>query len=151
MTTLDVAVEEILDAIVDAITAATNETGGGLDEVQAVVRGDRARPMPATPAIWVVPQAAQATQEEFGGDEAWRMLVSIAALVKSDSPDTGGRVAQRLSARAAAIARDARPAGGYVIDVRPDSFDPTARSSERNRNLFWTDATVSVWFTVEGD
>lgn len=149
MATLDEAVEGILDAIVDGISAAAEEVGGGLDEVQAVVRGDRARPMPKLPAVWVVPQPMTATQETYGNEEAWTMRVSIAALVKSDSPEEGGRKAQRFAARAAAVVKSLRPdLSGYVVDIRMDSFDPTARSSERNRNLFWTDATVRVTFAA---
>ena len=147
MTSLDQCVEDILDEIVAEIQL---ETGGGtLSEVQSVVRGDRARPMPKLPAVWVVPQAAQFRQDVFGSEEGWTMPVSIAALVKADDPDTGGRLAQSITARARTAALRARPAGIAVIDVRSDTFDPGARSSERNRNLFWTDATIRVTFTVD--
>lgn len=148
MATLSDAVEDILDAIVAAITAASNETGGGLDEVVTVVRGDRARPMPALPAVWVLPQPAQADQAEYGDEESWVMRVSIAALVKATDPAEGGKAAQRVASRAAVVAKSIRSTVACVIDTRMDSFDPTARSSERNRNLFWTDATVRVTFTA---
>ena len=77
------------------------------------------------------------------------MPVSIAALVKADDPDTGGRLAQSITARARTAALGVRPVGVAVTDVRSDTFDATARSSERNRNLFWTDATILVTFTVD--
>lgn len=148
MATLDQAVEDILTEIVESITAETDATGS-LSEVVSVVRGDRARPMPALPAVWVVPQSAKFVQAEFGEQEEWFMPVSIAALVKDDNPDTGGRLAQSITARARAAALNSRPAGVAVIDVRSDTFDPTARSSEQNRTLFWTEATIRVTFTVD--
>lgn len=154
MATLSGSVEAILDSIVEAIQGAVNDSGGELiDEgVRSVVRGDRARPMPELPSVWVVPQIAQFTQHEFDS-ETWAMPVSIAALVKSDDPADGGKAAQRIAALARAAALTARPGSGddaEVIDVRSQSFDPTARTSERNRTLFWTDATILVTFSVTG-
>lgn len=149
MSTLDVSVEVILDAIVEAVEA---EVGGGtLSEVKSVVRGDRARPMPPLPSVWIVPQVA--TQDEATyGEETWTLPVSVSALVKGDSPAEAGRSSQRFTAlaRTAALGAEAamEAAGAEVTMIRSTTFDPTARSSERNRNLFWTEATVAVTFTV---
>lgn len=147
MATLDSSIEAILSAIVE--TLETEMGGGELSDVLSVKRGDRARPMPDLPAVWVIPQRAQFRQDVFGSEEGWALPVSIAALVKSDNPDTGGRQAQSIAARARAVALAVRPAGVDVLDVLSESFDPTARSSERNRNLFWTDATIRVLFTAD--
>jgi hypothetical protein len=150
MATLDVNVEAIIDAIVGAIEAET-ESGGTLPDVRSVVRGDRARPMPNLPSVWVVPQLAQMIRGHYG-DEDWTLPISIAALVKGDTPAEAGRDSQRIAAlaRSAALrARDVANAdGAAVTDIVSTSFDPTARSSERNRTLFWTEATISVTFTV---
>lgn len=147
MKNLDESVEDIIDAVVGAIRDELS--GGELSDVQDVVRGDRARPMPKLPAVWVVPQPARFNQETYGDEETWSMPISIAALVKSDDPDTGGRLAQSISARARAAALPARPVNVDITDVRSETFDPTARSSERNRNLFWCEAVIRVTFTVD--
>jgi hypothetical protein len=139
--------DAILDAMVDAVRAET-QPGGLLEGVKAVVNGDRERPMPKLPAIWVIPQLATFAQETFGDEETWSMLVSIAALVKSDDPATGSRLALEYSSRARRPVLAVRPASVAITDIRSETFDPAARSSEQNRNLFWTDATVRVVFTV---
>jgi len=100
------------------------------------------------PAVWVVPQPAQFVQATYGEVEDWSMLVSLAALVKSDDPVTGSRVALNFASRARKPALTARPVDVDIVDVRSETFDPLARQNERNRELFWTDATVRVTFTV---
>ena len=150
MAALEDVVESILDGIVAAITAASEETGGGLDEVRTVVRGDRARPMPTLPAVWVVPQPAQMALAEYGGEESWVMDVSIAALVKGDDPTEASLKAQRLAARARKAALDVGNEDiEGLLDIVSRTFDPHARRSEANRALHWTEATVRVSFTVD--
>lgn len=151
--TLSESVEAILDSIIEAIQQAVNASRTrreGLGTVKSVVRGDRARPMPELPSVWVVPQPAQFQQQTFGDEETWSMPVAVAALVKSDDPEVGGKTAQRIAAEARAAALKARAEDVAITDVLSESFDPTARSSERNRSLFWTDATIKVVFTVSG-
>lgn len=151
--TLSDSVEAILDAILAAIQAEVDDVGSplNLEGVASVVRGDRARPMPDLPSVWVVPQPATFEQQTYD-EEAWSMPVSIAALVKDDDPAPGGMKAQRVAAlaRSAALAARDGIVGAEVTDIRSESFDPTARSSERNRTLYWTDATIRVTFTVTG-
>jgi len=149
--TLAASIEAILDGLVSAIQAQVNApaTPLGQQGILAVVRGDRARPMPALPSIWVVPQIAMFSQHEFDA-ETWAMPVSLAALVKSDDPAAGGTSAQTIAALARTAALTARPSGAEIIDIRSQSYDPTARSSERNRTLFWTDAIILVTFSVSG-
>lgn len=150
MATLDVSVEAIIDAVVSAIEAETDEDGT-LSDVRSVVRGDRARPLPEMPSVWVVPEAASMVRATYG-EETWSLPLSIAALVKGDTPAEAGRDAQRIAAlaRSAALrAKDAADDGGaQVTDIISTSFDATARSSERNRTLFWVEAVVTVLFTV---
>lgn len=148
MTTLDVSVELIIDMIVQAIMG---ETGGGtLSDVVTVVRGDRARPMPVLPAVWIVPQPAQMDRMTYD-DETWVMPISIAALVKGDDPADAGRDSQRITALARSAALSVKLLGipgVSLVDIVSVSFDPTARSNERNRTLFWTEAVINVTFTV---
>lgn len=145
MSSLSDSVEDILDAIVLAVQESS------IEGVKSVVRGDRSRPMPELPSVWVVPQPAQFAQAEYDS-ETWTMPVTLAALVKGDDPVVAGKLSQRISAdaRAAALSSQSGMNEADVTDIVSDTFDPTARSSERNRTLFWTEATVRVIFTVTG-
>ena len=149
---LDEAVEAILDEIVEIIRDASEESSPpsiDLSEVRTVVRGDRARPQPVMPAIWVVPEPAVADHTTHGLAEAWTMAVTIAALVSSDDPEQGARDAVRLAARArSSVLRNRRLTLAYVQDIVSTRFDAAARTSERNRNLHWADATVTVRFKI---
>jgi hypothetical protein len=77
------------------------------------------------------------------------MPVRIAALVSNDDPEQGGRDCVRLAARARAqVLGDRRLGLAYVNDVKSTRFEAAARTSERNRNLHWADATVTVRFRI---
>jgi hypothetical protein len=145
------SVEAITEALRDAVEAMVAAPGSPIADVKSVVRGDRARPMPDLPSVWIVPQLAQMDQATYG-EETWSLPVSIAALVQGDTPETAGRDSQRIAAHARRAALHAREAaasnGAEVTDIVSESFDPTARNSERNRTLFWTEAVVRVTFTV---
>jgi hypothetical protein len=145
---LDVMVEGILDAIADALAAAAEETGGGLDAVRDVIVGDRQRALPNLPALWIVPQPATYEQADYGDAELWMLDVALAALVKNDDPETGARVARQLAARARQVAIEAAREVDDVVDAVSRTFDPHARRSERNNALHWTDATIRVTFVV---
>lgn len=151
MAELAESVEAITDAIVAAVQAMVAEGGSPIADVKSVVRGDRARPMPDLPSVWIVPDTAQMEQATYG-EETWSLPVSVAALVQGDTPATAGRDSQRIAAharRAALHAKEAaQTAGAEVTDIVSESFDPTARTSERNRLLFWSEAVVRVTFTV---
>jgi len=56
---LDQAINQILDAIVGAIEAEVTE-GGLLEEVKTVIRGDKTRPKPETPSVFVFTDVARA-------------------------------------------------------------------------------------------
>lgn len=150
---LETAIEEILDAMVDTLEAAASSESSpptdDLSEIRTIVRGDRARPQPENPSLWLFPGIAVADHTTHGLAEAWTMPVTIAALVSSDDPEQGARDAVRLAARARSrVLRSRRLGLAYVQDVVSTRFDPGARQSERNRNLRWVDAIVTVRFKV---
>lgn len=150
MTDLATSIEGILDAVVTALEAAT-ATGQSLEGVKTIVRGDHARPQPPMPAVWVVPDRATFQQAQYG-TETWTLPITLAALVKGNDPVVAARTSQTFAAKARAVALAARPAGGSgidVTDVNSQTFDPTAHSSESNRSLFWTEATVVVTFDCD--
>ena len=151
MADLATSLSAITEAIGDAIEAMVAAPSSPIADVKSVVRGDRARPMPDLPSVWVVPALAQMEQVTYG-EETWSLPVSIAALVQGDTPEVAGGDSQRIAAHARRAALQAREAaasnGADITDIVSESFDPTARSSERNRTLFWTEAVVRVTFTV---
>jgi hypothetical protein len=139
----------VVDGIVRAVEAWMTE-GLPLSEVQAVVRGDRSRGVPPLPAIWVYPEKANYESRTYGEPETWVMPVTLAALVRSDDPEAGGRACARLAAEARRAALVDRQLGlDYVVDTVPAAFDGAARSSERNRTLYWADSQIRVTLTVE--
>lgn len=150
MTDLATSIEGILGAIVSALEAAS-VIDGPLDGIKTVVRGERARPQPAMPAVWVVPEQASFRQESYG-TETWALPVILAALVKGTNPDTTAQLSQVFAAKARGVALAARPTsetGIAVTDVISQTFDPQAHSSESNRSLFWTEATILVTFDCD--
>jgi len=141
--------DSIVDGIVKAVEAWMTE-GLPLSEVQAVVRGDRSRGVPPLPAIWVYPEKANCESRTYGDPETWVMPVTLAALVRSDDPDAGARACARLAAEARrAVLVDRHLGLDCVVDIVSAAFDGAARSSERNRTLYWADAQIRVRFTVE--
>jgi hypothetical protein len=146
--TLADAVEAILEGLRQRLDDAT-APAGRLAGIAAVVRGDRARPMPANPSLWIVPEPATADHTTHGLAEAWTLPITLAALVSNDDPEEGGKDCVRYAALARQEALRGRDLGlAYVADIVSTRFDAAARSSERNRNLHWADATVTVRFKV---
>lgn len=148
MTTLHEAVEVVVQAIVDTITEGVEDSGGELTDVEKVVRGDRMRGAPEPGTIWVVPRAARYTPTDYV-TQGWTMPVDIAAITKDDDAEegSGAQDAQRLAAEGMRLALGlAREDRSWLIDVRPESFDPTARGESENRSLYWCYATVRVTF-----
>lgn len=149
---------ESIDAILDAMVAALEAeresgSGGELDEVETIVRGERARPMPKLPALWVVPDPAKNDQTTQGLAESWSMAIHLASLVKDDDQDAGRRLAVSIAARARAIVmRDRRLGAGlpYVNDIVSTSFDPFGERGPENRVLHWSDAVVTVTWRTGG-
>ncbi|HSW42699.1 MAG TPA: hypothetical protein VLM76_09345 [Patescibacteria group bacterium] len=150
---LDEAIEAILDAMVAVVRAAATTPGNPLASLRSVVRGDRARPMPDLPSLWIVPEPASNTHVATAGGrgiaETWAMPVRLAALVKSDDPPAAGRECVRLAARARSeVLRDRQLGLPYVADVTSTAFDAAVRRNPDNSLLYWADATLTVRFTV---
>lgn len=132
-------VNDILDGVITLIEDA------GMD----AVRGDKARPLPKRPAVWVVAEPAICTSG-YGEEEEWQMPVSLAGLAQAQNPEEGAAASVELAANARrAIVLAPRDLGVEgVIDTTSTQFNATARTSERNRTLFWAEAQVMVRFEV---
>ena len=146
--------EEILDAahqrLKDAIEPVNGDPGPLHDvRLESIVRGNRARPMPELPSLWVFGEAATQDHTTQGLGEQWVWPVVVAAIVKNEMPEDGYREATDLASRAMQelLGRDRRLGLNFVNDVTASSFEPSsAQNSDEKRSLFWADGVVQVRF-----
>lgn len=139
------AIEAVMDA---AVTILESEivTGGTLEGVVQIVRGDRRRTTPEVPAIWVyneplTPSNIVALQE------SWQMPISLVSVVKQDDSVEGFKEATRLAALARSAMLKNRPLGErqYVQDTKSGRFEP-AGPWYSSGNLYSAIAQVIVTF-----
>lgn len=150
MARLDQAYEAIIDSIHASIEAEI-VTGGMLSDVREVVRGDRARPRPNTPTIWIFGESATPSNQSTAIKEKWEMPVSLVAIYESNDAEEGYREASRLAALSRSVVLRDRALGlrNIVQDVVSGRFDPSAPHF-RKGNLFSSAAQVVVsFFTFE--
>jgi hypothetical protein len=145
---LDEAFEAIIDSITNMLIAACG--GGGLLEgVRAVVRGDRARPRPDVPAVWVFAEMVNPEHNPTTIQESWSLPVVLAAIVKSEDPEEGYRMASSLAARARSVVLKERTLGlrQVVQDTRSGRFEPGG-PWHREGNLYSAVAVLQVTFRI---
>jgi len=145
---LDEALDGVLDAVVDKLKAAVGP-GTDLGNVRMVVRGDRSRPAPETPALWVRILTAIPSHERRTYAETWQVDVIVLAIVKSDNPEEGYREATKLAARARSEVLKDRSLGNrkYVQDVRSGNFEASGPGLQ-NESLFASTAVLQVHFVI---
>lgn len=145
---LDEAFEAIIDSITNMLIAATGG-GGLLEEVRAVVRGDRARPRPDVPAVWIFAETANPEHNPTTIQESWSLPVVLAAIVKSEEPEEGYRTASSLAARARSVVLKDRTLGlrQVVQDTRSGRFEPGG-PWHREGNLYSAVAVLQVTFRI---
>jgi hypothetical protein len=145
---LDEALEGILDAIVAALKEATKEDGL-LEGVQTIVRGDRARPNPDQPAIWVYAMPADPDHSQRSYAELFKMDVALLAIVKDSEPEDGYKAANKFAARARSVVLKDRSLGKrkYVQDVRSGRYEPSGPTMQKD-TLFAALAFVQVHFLI---
>lgn len=146
---LDEAVEAVLDAVETALQAAVTP-GGLLEGAAEVVRGDRARPRPDVPAVWIFAEMATISHTTSGLAELWTLPVVLAALiVETEDPPDGYREATRWAGRALEVVlREGtnRNLGlDFVEDVVSSRFEASSPRM-RQKNIYWSDAVVDVRF-----
>ncbi len=145
---LDEVINDILDNIVDMLKDAT-ATDEALDGVAVVVRGDRSRPRPKTPALWVFGETAQPQPQPRTIAETWHLPVVITPIVKATDPEAGYREATKWAARARSVVLKKRDLGlrDYVQDTRSARFESSA-PWHRRETLYSAVAAVLVVFTI---
>ena len=145
---LDQAINLILDAIVGAIEAEVTE-GGLLEEVKTVIRGDKTRPKPEPPSVFVFTDVARAEASPRTLAEQWRLPVILVVTVKDDDPEGGYRLATELTAKARSVVLRDRSLGlrRFVQDTKSLRFEAGGPNSQQG-SLHGAAATVEVLFTI---
>lgn len=141
---LEDALEGILDGVVEAI-----RTTRTLDSVKSIVRGDKSRPAPSTPAVWVRGLQARPDHTRRSYAEVWVFDVLLLAMIKNEDPEKGYREANALAARArSAVLRDPTlKRRKYIQDVRSGVFEPSGPDM-RNESLAAATAIIQVHFVI---
>jgi hypothetical protein len=142
---LDEAINLILDAVVNKLKEDCL-----LSEVNTIVRGDRARPNPKPPSIFVYADVAYPEHPPRTLAESWTLPVLLVSTVKNDKPEEGYQEATTLAAKARSAAlKEDRSLGlrDFVQDVRSFRFEPSSPLM-RDGSLFGSAAVIQVVFTI---
>lgn len=145
---LDEAFEEIMTAIKSMLEAECH-ANGMLAGVEAVVRGDRARPKPPTPCIWVFGETANPSHNPTTIQERWSLPIVLTSIYKSDDPEVGYRKASEFAAKARSIILRDRTLGlrDFVQDTRSGRFEPSGPWHSEGQ-LYGAVAVVEVTFRI---
>ena len=143
---LDEALNGILEASADLLREAA-VVKGLLEGVTTVVRGDRARPTPRPPSIWIYPEGATPNHRAMSIREEWDLSLILVAQVQNDNPDEGYQQVTALAAKARSVMLRDRTLGmpELVRDVKSGRFEPSG-PWHREGNMFGAGAVVVVTF-----
>lgn len=148
VTTLDQAIDDILTALQTALAGELGETRR-LADVETIVIGERSRPRPDLPALWVFGDIAVANHITAGIAETWELPVTLVSIVQSDEPESAYRQAASIAARARSVVlKDRRLGLDFVNDVVSTRFEPSRETSIDNRTIYSAAATVTVRFRI---
>lgn len=145
---LEAALEGILDGIMDQLEAENGEEGE-LSDVNTFIRGDKTRPTPVPPTIWVRGLTATPDHTQRSYAEKWMADFIILAIVKKEDPEQGYKDANALAARARSIVLGDRTLGNrnYVQDVRSGQFEMSGPHMQ-NDTLSAATAIIKVSFVI---
>lgn len=145
---LDEAISQITTKIKDKITVETNE-GGLLEEIESVRLGDRSKPSPEPPVVWIMPDTAHIFQET-SLVETWALPIVLSVVyLERDDPELGYKNANRLAALARSVVIKDRRLGlpDFVQDVQSVAYIPS-KSELRDGNLYGAGTIVNIHFRV---
>jgi hypothetical protein len=124
-----------LDQALDGITGAVQtlleaevKSGGLLEGVTSITRGDKARGNPYPPCLWVWIDTANPDTYTVTRSELWEIPVTIVSVVKDSDPESGYAAATTLAAKARSTILCERDLGGlaYVREVKSGRFTPSS-------------------------
>ncbi len=141
---LNEAFEQVMEAVQATLEAKKDEL-----EIATVIRGDRARPRPQTPAVWIFAENAQIDHTSTSIQEKWKLPIVLAAIVKDDNTEAGYTKASNLAALSRSALLKDRTLGlrSFVQDVRSSRFEPSG-PWHNDGNLYCSVAVVDVIFLV---
>ncbi len=147
---LDQAFDSIMGAVKDALEADAESL---ISDVNEIVRGDRARGKPESPAIWIFGETANIDHTVTSLQERWSLPVVLVAIYQQTDNDTEEEAymqASSLAARArSVIFKSDRTLGlrSLVQDTRSSRFEPSA-PWHRDGKLFAAAAVIDVIFRI---
>lgn len=140
------AYEGVLNAYYNLLEAERKENGK-LEDVKSIVRGDRSKPTPKPPTIWIFP-VTSTNNQSFSRMEDWELPVQLIAITKNADPMEGYYESFKLAARARSVILKNRKLGlNYVRDTISKSFEPTSVPNNR-KNLYAHFALLFTHFNV---
>ncbi|GLB58675.1 hypothetical protein [Cytobacillus sp. NCCP-133] len=143
---LRLALEEIQEKIKSILEQETLPEGY-LQDVETVIRGDRARPKPATPVIWLFTNSVSPEGKTLGLTQDNGFSITLSVVYKNDDPSKGFSMASDIALRAReVILRDRKLGLDYVSDIK-DINTTLSNPAMANGNLYNAEWMFSVKFT----
>lgn len=147
-----IRLDEALEGIMEGIGGTLDQNrgpGNDLEGVKTLVIGDRSRPAPTTPAIWVRGLTASCDHSQRSYAEKWQVNILVLAIIKNANPEDGYREATALAAKARSVILKDRTLGNrkYIQDVRSGNFEMGGPNMQ-NESLFAATATIQVHFVI---
>lgn len=126
MIDLATAMEKIQQAYFEAIRQETKE-GGMLEGVRDIVLGNKARPQPEVPNVWVFREEATQDHTPTTRMEKWEVPIFLVSCVKDEIPEDGYKYADALAARSRSVILKDRTLGlrDFVQDTKTIRFFPS--------------------------
>jgi len=146
--TLASAIDKISDEVLARIEAEVI-VDGLLEGIATVQLGQRSRPRPDLPAVFVYFGTARNLHRQGALREQWSLPLTAVVLVSSDEPEDGYRECMDYVTKVRSVLlEDRHIALDFVRDVKSVSFDPAYRTEVDNRLIYGAAATVAIEFTV---
>ncbi len=148
MTTLDTALDEILNAVKTTLQAEV-KSGGILEGLVTLERWDQFEAKPPTPAVIFYGEEMDGPASMTSIREHWTLPVQVIAYAWNDSPVVGSRDAAKYAAAARKVLLRSQHLGlSYVMQTQSGGFTPP-NPMNRTSNLFSSSAVVKILFRTD--
>jgi hypothetical protein len=140
--------EEVMDKFTKEKRPGIITPSFGLElPLKEIVRGDRSRPEPKPPCIWVFANPATPANSSTSLQEQWQMNFNLTGVFHTNDEEEGYRQATKLSSLARTALLQDRTLGKpeLIRDVKSGEFVPAA-SWTRKGNVFASSAVIEVTF-----
>lgn len=107
---------------------AARTSGGKLESVRVIARGDRVIPSPETPAIYVRPKEVSPNSDTTTLTTRWDLPVHIGVMVRADKSEYGYQEATALAAKVLNILVKERLDLVYTYKPKPRTVTPSSEN-----------------------